>query len=446
MKIIIAGAGDVGFHLAKMLSHEDHDIMLIDHVEERLTYAESHLDVGVLKGNSISIQLLEQAGVKGSDLVIAATSSEETNITTAIIAKHLGAKRTIARISNPEFQIEKEKLDLHQLGIDSMVFPEDLAAAEIKRLIKRSSLTDSFEFGEGKLSLTGLILEEKAPLVGLNLIEAVKIKPDLEFTVVAIQRGARTIIPRGDTEFAPGDHVYFISLPKSVDELMAFAGKERIDIRKIMILGGSLIGREFAKRVQSEYKVKIIDYDKEKCYELADELVEAMVIHGDGSNVELLEEEGIEEMDAFIAVTGDSEDNIISCLVAKNHGVKRTIALVENIDYISLSQNIGIDTLINKKMITVNNIFRYVREGTVASLTSLHGVDSEILEFIVHHNCHVAETPIKKLKFPRDAIIAGVIREEEGFIANGNTMIESGDRVVVFTLPSAVHKVEKFFK
>ena len=231
-----------------------------------------------------------------------------------------------------------------------------------------------------------------------------------------------------------------------MNELMAFAGKERIDIRKIMILGGSLIGREFAKRVQSEYKVKIIDYDKEKCYELADELVEAMVIHGDGSNVELLEEEGIEEMDAFIAVTGDSEDNIISCLVAKNHGVKRTIALVENIDYISLSQNIGIDTLINKKMITVNNIFRYVREGTVASLTSLHGVDSEILEFIVHHNCHVAETPIKKLKFPRDAIIAGVIREEEGFIANGNTMIESGDRVVVFTLPSAVHKVEKFFK
>ena len=446
MKIIIAGAGDVGFHLAKMLSHEDHDIILIDREDDRLSNAESHLDVSVIKGNSISIQLLEQAGIREADLMIAATSSEETNITSAIIAKHLGAKRTIARITNPEFQIDKEKLDLNQLGIDSMVFPEDLAAAEIMRLIERSSLTDSFEFGDGKLSLTGLILEKKAPLVGLNLIEAVKLKPELEFTVVAIQRGNRTLIPRGDTEFKANDHVYFISLPESVDELMILAGKEEIDIRKIMILGGSLIGREFAKRAQSAYKVKIIDFDKDKCYELADELTNSMVIHGDGSNVEFLEEEGIEEMDAFVAVTGDSETNIISCLVAKNHGVKRTIALVENIDYISLSQNIGIDTLINKKMITVNNIFRYVREGTVASLTSLHGVDSEILEFIVHRACNIADTPIKKLKFPRDAIIAGVIREGDGFIANGDTYIEPGDRVVVFTLPAAVHKVEKFFK
>ncbi|MEO0900049.1 MAG: Trk system potassium transporter TrkA [Bacteroidota bacterium] len=446
MKIIIAGAGEVGFHVAKMLSHEDHDIVIIDKVDERLTHAESHLDVSTLKGNSLSIRNLEDAGVKGADLVIAATSSEETNITTSILAKHLGAKRTIVRISNPEFQIEQEKVDMKALGIDAMVFPEDLAAEEIFRLIKRSSLTDSFEFEEGKLALTGLKLEEGAPIIGKSLIEADKMDPDINFTAVAIQRKNKTIIPKGDTVFKPYDHAYFISNSKCVPKLMDFAGKVSFEIKNIMILGGGLIGRLFAKLVQDKYKVKLIEQDKEKCFELADELVNTMVIHGDGSNVEFLEEEGIEDMDAFLSVTGDSETNIISCLVAKNHGVRRTIALVENIDYISLSQDIGIDTLINKKMITINEIFRHVREGKVEALTSLHGVESEVLEFIVHSACKIKDVPIKKLKFPRDAIIAGVIRGEESIIADGNTYIEDGDRVVVFTLPSAVHKVEQFFK
>lgn len=446
MRIIIAGAGEVGFHVAKMLSHEDHDIVLIDKQEDRLEYAESHIDVSVLKGNSVSIKRLEEAGIREADLLIAVTNSEETNITSAIIAKHLGVKRTIVRISNPEFQIEKEKLDLNALGIDSMVFPENLAAEEIYRLIKFSALTDSFEFGDGKLTLTGLVVEKGAPLSGKNLIEAVRMNPHLEFTVVAIQRNDRTIIPKGGTSFQDLDHAYFISRPEAIQELMELCGREQVEIKNIMILGGSLIGREFAKRVQHKYKLKLIDADRKKCFELADELAEAMIIHGDGSDVEFLEEEGIADMDSFIAVTGNSETNIISCLVAKSHGVKRAIALVENIDYINLSQNIGIDTLINKKMITINNIFRHVREGQVEALTSLHGVDSEVLEFIVHPSCKVANTPIKKLQFPREAIIAGVIRNEESFIAKGDTYIEDGDRVVVFTLPGAVHKVEKFFK
>ncbi|MEM6805532.1 MAG: Trk system potassium transporter TrkA [Bacteroidota bacterium] len=446
MRIIIAGAGEVGFHVAKMLSHEDHDIILIDKLEERLSYAESHIDVGVRKGNSISISLLEEAGIDKADLLIAATSSEETNITTAIIGKHLGAKRTIARIFNPEFQIEKEKVDLQDLGIDAMVFPEHLAAQEIIRLIKRPSLTDSFDFGDGKLTLTGVVLEEDAPLVGLNLIKAAKLNPNFKFTVVAIQRLNETIIPRGANLFKAGDHVYFISSPGCIPKLEELAGKKKIEIRDIMVLGGSLIGREFAKWSQHKYRLKLIDGDKEKCFDLADELAETMVICGDGSNVEFLEEEGIAEMDAFVALTGNSETNIISCLVAKNHGVKRTIALVENIDYISLSQNIGIDTLINKKMITINNIFRHVRGGDVESLTSLHHVESEILEFVVHEGCKISRSAVKDLNFPKDAIIAGVIRNEEGFIANGHTLVKTGDRVVVFTLPDAVHKVEKFFK
>lgn len=446
MKIIIAGAGEVGFHVAKMLAHEEHDIVLIDKEEARLSMAESHIDVSVLRGNSVSIKLLERAGIDQTDLLIAATSSEETNITTAILGKKLGAKRTIVRISNPEFQQEKEKIDLQELGIDAMVFPEDLAAKEIHRLIKLTAATDSFVFGDGKLFLTGFVVEEHAPLVNKSLIEAVKLVPDIQFTVVAIQRGHKTIVPRGDTHFQANDHVYFISNPSCINEITKLSGNSGIQVRNIMVLGGSRIGKLFAEFAQSHYKMKLIDKDKSRCVDLADELVDTMVIHGDGSDVELLEEEGIEDMDAFVAVTGDSETNIISCLVAKNHGVRRTIALVENIDYISLSQNIGIDTLINKKMIAINNIFRYVRAGNVEALTSLHGVESEVLEFSVHANCKITRQPIRKLNFPRNAVIAGIIRGEDSFTASGDVHIREDDRVVVFTMPSAVRQVEKFFQ
>ena len=446
MRIIICGAGEVGFHVGKMLSHEDHDIILIDKVDDRLQYVESHIDAAVLKGNSVSIQTLEDAGIRKADLLIAATSNEEVNITTAIIGKHLGAKRTIARMSHTEFQKATDKLDMKSLGIDSMVFPEVLAAQEIQRLVELPSLTDVFDFEDGKLTLTGMVLEKHAPLIGMNLIEAVQNFPNVAFTAVAIQRNGRTIIPKGDTVFQNSDHAYFISRHDCLQALQKMAGKQKLDIKNIMVLGGSQIGREFARNAESGYKLKLVDINKNKCFELADELMNTLVICGDGRNVEFLQEEGISEMDAFIAVTGNSETNIISCLVAKNHGVKRTIALVENMEYISLSQNIGIDTLINKKMITINNIFRHVREGEVEALTSLHGVESEILEFIVNTACKIADIPIKKLPFPKNAIIAGVIRGEDSFIARGDTTIQAGDRVVVFTLPQAVHKVEKFFK
>ncbi|WNJ19260.1 Trk system potassium transporter TrkA [Pontibacter sp. G13] len=446
MKIIIAGAGEVGFHVARMLSNEDHDIVLIDKDPERLGHAESHIDVSVLRGDALSISLLETAGVDEADLFIAATSSEETNITTSIIAKNLGVKRTITRLSNPEFKSRSDKLDLAKIGIDSMVMPESLAAKELKQLIENPALTEAFEFGDGKVVMTGIVIEKDAQLVGKNLIEAAQINPKMDFTAVAIQRNGKTLIPRGDTTFKADDHAYFIVHHECLESLTKLAGKEEVEIKNIMVLGGGLIGKQFAKHVQDEYKLTLIEGNKEKCFDLADELHQTMVVHGDGSNVEFLEETGIEEMDAFVAVTGNSETNIISCLVAKNHGVKRTIALVENIDYISLSQDIGIDTLINKKMITINNIFRHVRQGDVEALTSLHGVQSELLEFHVRNTCKILNTPIKKLSFPREAIIAAVIRNGDSFIANGNTEIEEGDRVVVFTMPKAVHKVEAFFK
>jgi trk system potassium uptake protein TrkA len=333
------------------------------------------------------------------------------------------------------------------LGIDAMVFPEDLAAKEMLRLIKRSSLTDSFEFGDGRLTLTGVILEDNAPIINKNIVEAVQLIPGLNFTVVAIQRKEKTIVPRGDTHFLAGDHIYFISHPERLGDIMNLTGKRKVQIRNIMILGGGLIAELFAKKTQAKYHVKLIESDRNRCYELADKLNQTLVIHGDGSDVELLEEEGISEMDAFIAVTQNSDTNIISSLVARNHGVMRTIALVENINYISLSQNIGVDTLINKKLITVNNIFRYVREGKVAALTSLHGVDSEILEFVVHKESKITRAPIKDLHdFPREAVIGGLVRGKKAMIATGDLQIQEDDHVVVFTLSSSIAKIESFFK
>ncbi len=445
MKIIIAGAGDVGFHLAKLLANEGHDIILIDREPLRLKQATSSLDVTTAKGNSTSYKILEDANVQNADLLIAVTSSEETNLTTCMIGKHLGAKKTIARIQNVEYLLNKEKLDLKDLGIDEIISPESLAAKEIKRLLKEVAVTDTFDFDEGKLSLIGVIIEESSKLNGKTLIDLAHLNPEHNFITVAILRNNQTIIPHGENKFMEGDHAYFIAQPDGVESVLNLSGKEKKEIKNVMILGGSKVGFHAAKSLSRKFNVKLIESNKEKCFELADQLKNVMVINGDGRDVELLEEEGIDDMDAFIAVTGNSETNIISCLVAKNHGVKKTISLVENIDYIHLSQNIGVDTMINKKLIAANFIFRYVRQGDIISLTSIHGVDAEILEFIVKAGSKITEREIKDLDFPKGAIIGGVVRNGVGYTTMGNFQFRPKDRAVVLCRLECIKTVEEFF-
>lgn len=446
MRIIIAGAGDVGFHLAKLLAFEKQDIILIDKDADALSQAGSSLDVGTIKGSSTSYQVLEEADVMNADLLIAVTSSEETNLTTAMIGKHLGAKKTIARIENVEFLLSKDKLDLKELGIDEIISPESLAAKEIKRLLKEVALTDTFDFDQGRLSLVGVTIDEHSQLRNKTMIEAARLNPDQNFVTVAILRRNSTIIPHGENKFLEGDHAYFVAQPDGVDRVLALSGKRKQEIKNIMILGGSKVGFHAAKRLSRKYNVKLIERDKEKCFELADQLKNVMVICGDGRDLELLEEEGIEEMDAFIAVTGNSETNIISCLVAKNKHVKKTISLVENIDYIHISQNIGVDTMINKKLIAANFIFRYIRQGEVISLTSIHGVEAEILEFIVKAGSKITEKEIKALDFPKGAIIGGVVRNGVGHTTMGDFQFRPKDRAVVLCRPECIRAVEQFFK
>lgn len=448
MKIIIAGAGEVGFHLAKLLSYESQDITLIDTNKERLSYAENHLDIRGVKGNASSISVLKNANVNDADLIIAVTGLETTNITICVLANEMGAKQSIARISNTEFITNEEHIGFKKFGIDELISPELLAANEISLLLNQSAFTETYEFEQEALIMVGTTLQKESPFVGKTIREAALIEPSIKFMPIAIQRKSTqfTIIPRGNTLFKEGDEAYFVTTKQGTELLSKLIGKERKKIKNVMILGGSKIGYNTTKDLCSKsFNIKMVERIEERAYELADNLPKALVIHGDGRNVELLEEENLYDMDAFIAVTGNSETNIISCLMAKSKGVGKTIALVENMDYFQLSHSIGVDTLINKKLLAANSIFRYVRKGEVLAMTKLGNMNAELLEFEVKFSSKVANTAIKDIDFPRAAVIAGVVRGKEGMIPLGDFKIQPADKVVVCSLPKSIVQVEKLF-
>ena len=448
MKIIIAGAGEVGFHLAKLLSYESQEITLIDTKKESLAYAGEHLDIRTIKGDATSIAILKEARINTAALFIAVTSSESINITASVLAKQLGANRTIARISNTEFIENKETVGFSQFGIDELISPESLAAAEIELLLNQYGFNDSYEFEDGALTMLGLRLSRTATFVGKTVQEAAELLPEVHFIPIAIQRFATqyTIIPRGDTQFKEGDRVVFMTSKGGDKELFDLSGKVKSAIKNVMILGGSKIGYKTARDLCAhKFNVKLVESKKSIAEDLAEELPNALIICGDGRNVDILDEESITEMDAFISVTGNSETNIMSCLLAKSKGVKKTIALVENMDYYQLSQSIGIDTLINKKLLAANNIFRYIRKGEVVAMTKLANMNAELLEFVVKPNSKITNKIIKSLDFPRSAIVGGIIRNGKGLIPLGSFKVEAGDRVVVCCLPRSIAEVEAFF-
>jgi trk system potassium uptake protein TrkA len=445
MKIILAGAGEVGTHLAKMLSNEDHDITVIDNDPERLKSIGSTLDVLTIEGNANSISVLKESNVSKADLFIAVTFSQDVNVTAAILSKKFGAKKTIARIDNDEYLLQSNKEVFQNLGIDYMIYPEKIAAREVVGLLTQTGSTEVVEFSGGKLQMYVIRLEEQAPIIGKRLRDLVPEAGILEFRAVAMTRKGQTLIPGGNDTFEIGDLVYVISSQVGLKELYKYSGKQHFDVRNIMILGGSRIGIRTASQLGNQHYVKIIEVDKQHSYKLSGMLPNTLVINGDGTNMELLKDEGLEKMDAFIAVTGNSETNILSCLLAKQLGVKRTIAEVENIDYIHLAEKIGVDTIINKKLITASRIFRFTMSEEVSSIKCLTGTEAEVMEYIVKPQSKITTAPLKDVGFPGEAIIGGVIRGKNSFIAHGDTQIKPYDRVVVFALPSEIFTVGKFF-
>lgn len=445
MNIIIAGDGEVGFHLAKMLSGENHNITIVDPHQELLKLIEAHTDLLTITGDSASIQVLEQANIRKADLLISVVHDEKINITTCAIGKKLGARRTIARINNVEYLTNENRELMRSLGIDSMVCPERIASKEIVKLIKQPAATEIFDFTDNKMSMLLFKLDEKAKVLNKTLNQIATENPRLDFRAVAIHRNNKTIIPKGDDSFKLGDLAYVITKSVAIDMLLGLAGKEPVDIRNVMIVGGGRIGQKTAQLLEKEMNVKLIEIDKERAFNLIDELERTLIINADARDQDLLEDEGIRNMDAFIAVTNDYETNILTCLLAQRFGVKKVIPLVENIDYISISQSIGIETVINKKLITASYIVGFTMNADVRSTKVLSGVEAEVLEFMVKLGAPATKKLIRDLDIPRDCIIGGVVRGNQSYIAVGNLQIKEGDYVIVFSLPSAIGKVQDLF-
>ena len=446
MKIVIAGMGDVGYHLAKELSNESHDIIALDNNSQRLAQVDSMADILTINGSATSLRSLIEAKVEKSDLFIAVTSSEAVNLTSAILAKKLGADKTIVRISNAEYLAEDVIVNFKELGIDFMIYPEELAAQETVNLIKRTAATDVLEFDGGKLSVLGLRLDKNVPIINKTITEVAREYPNVDFRIVAMYRNFRTIIPKGTDKFLANDQVFVITKPEGIEMILKLVGKENIKFDNIMILGGSKIGRRVAVLLQKHMKIKLIESDEEKSLALADDLQNTLVIRGDGRDIDLLAQEGIIDVDAFISVTEDAETNIITCLMAKHLGVTKAIALVDKADYVPLTQTIGLDSLINMKLIAATNILQYIRRREVVAQTSLEGIDAQLFEYVALPNSPVIKKPVKDLDFPKEAIVGGLIRGEESIIAVGNTQIKANDRVVIFSLPGGAKKIEKLFK
>lgn len=443
MRIVIAGAGEVGTHLARMLSKENHDIILLDDDAERLSRIDKELDVLTINGSAHSFHDIRKTIQGRTDLFVAVTTGEERNILACSIAHSLGAARTVARINNSEYMQESFRDKITRMGIDELVYPEDLAANYIVSSIKLTGARHRIEFANGNLVLLAIKIRMNAPIVNRTLQEISYSAGGL--FAVAIKRNRQTIIPGGKDYIRDGDIVFFVTSRLNQEKVFELCGKELFDIKTILFLGGSRIAQKTIEKLGSGYHVKIIENDRQRCEYLADRFDNALVISGDGRDIELLKEEGLERMDAFVATTGSSETNILSCHLAKTYNVRRTAAQIENFALMGIAEGMNIGSIINKKLIAASSIYRFTLKGDISTFNSIPGSDAEVIEFMVKPGTRITRGMLKDLDFPADAKIGGIIRGDDAFLANGNSEFAEGDKVVVFTLPAAVKKLERFF-
>ena len=445
MKIIIAGAGNVGTHLAKLLSRERQDIILMDDDEEKLSTLSNNFDLMTVTASPSSISGLKEVGVKEADLFIAVTPDESRNMTACMLAHNLGALKTVARIDNYEYLLPKNKEFFQKLGVDSLIYPEMLAAKEIVSSMRMSWVRQWWEFCGGALILIGAKMREKAEILDIPLHQLGS--PNIPYHVVAIKRGTDTIIPRGDDTIKLNDIVYFTTTRKYIPYIRKIAGKEDYaDVRNVMIMGGSRIAVRTAQYVPDYMQVKIVDNDLNRCNRLTELLDDrTMIINGDGRDMDLLIEEGLKNTEAFVALTGNSETNILACLAAKRMGVNKTVAEVENIDYIGMGESLDIGTVINKKMISASHIYQMMLDADVSNVKCLTFANADVAEFTVKADSKITKHLIKDLGLPKGTTIGGMIRNGEGILVTGDTLVRAGDHVVVFCLSMMIKKIEKYF-
>ena len=442
MKIVIAGAGEVGTYLAKMLSNEDQDIIVCDTDERKLANLENY-NLMTFHGSATSSTALKNMNVARTDLFIAVTPYESVNIIACAMAKELGAKRTVARIDNYEFMTPDNKEFFKKQGINYLIYPEHLAAQEIIIALNHTWVRNWYELYNGELIVIGVKLRKNALIVGKRLRELGDISQFMH--VSAIKRNRETIIPSGNDLIEENDIAYIATTREHLQKVTEICGKKPVDVERIVIMGGGPITVQLAMLIKDRYKVKIIESDLKVCQQLSMLLPQCTIVNGSTSDTDVLEEEGVSDYNAFIALTNSSEANILSCLMAKELGVKKTIAEVENIQFISEAESLNIGTIINKKLLASSRIFQIMLDNDVSDSRSLALADAEVSELVVKEGAKVTKNDVKDLKFGNEMTIAGLVRNGKGLLVNGNTRILPGDHVVVFCLNGAVHKVEKFF-
>ena len=444
MKIVIAGAGNVGIHLAKLLAGENQDITLIDESEHKLSRLDSSFDLLTIQESPLSFNGLKEAGTDTADLFVAVTPDESRNLMSCQLAHYLGAKKTVARIDNYEYLLPKHKEFFTNMGVNSLIYPEMLAAKDIVDGMKLSWIRQWWEFAGGALVMMGIKLRDNAQILDKPLSQLGKERP---YHIVAILREGETIIPSGSDTMQAGDLVYFMTMKKHIPHIRKIAGKEELpDVRDVIIMGGSRIAVRTAELMPDYMNLKIIESDLDKCNrltELCDDKV--MIINGDGRDPSLLMSEGIQHTEAFVALTDNSETNILACLAAKRFGVTKTIAEVENIDYINMAEKLDIGTVINKKKIAASHIYQMMLDADVTNVKCLTFANADVAEFNVMPGAKITRNPVKDISLPRGVTFGGLIRDKEAILVTGDTQIQEGDHVVVFCLEGMIKTIEKYF-
>lgn len=446
MKVIVVGAGQVGFHLAQRLSEESQDVILVESDPERADFASQHLDVLTVVGNGASLSTLEAAGVKGARMLLAVTSRDEVNLIACLAAKRLGVEYTMARISNPEYYRRGSVLSREQMGIDLMVNPERECAWETYQLLQSAAATDVAQFAEGRVQLIGLRVKRGAPVLGKTLAELGEQLQDFRYVAAAIVRKNDTFVPKGGDVILEGDQIYMLAPTAEIHGIPPLAGYDRFQLRRVMIAGGSAEALYLGELLEDNgVECTILDRDRRRCLELAERLPKSLVLHADSTDLELLEMEGVSGIDGYVSATRNDETNLLSSLLAKTVGAMKVVSLIHKFEYLRLGSKVGIDAAVSPRLSTVNAILRYVRRGRVMTVASMTGIEAEAIEFQVDDQSAVAGQALKDIKFPRQGIVGTIIRGQEVIIPRGDDLILPGDEVIVFALPAAIPEVEKLF-
>ena len=446
MSVVIVGAGEVGFHVAERLSNEGQTVVVVDVERDRLDYVDSHLDVGVIEGNGASPAVLRRAGVEKATLFVAVTSLDEVNLVACMAARGAPDMVKVVRVSNPDFYSEARELDAAQFGVNVMINPERELALDTLHLLQSTVATDIAAFSDGKLQLMSLEVDENAPIVNRTLANITMEIPDVPLLTAAIDRDGETLVPDGSTVVRAGDQVYVVATAEAVGKALELTGHRASALNRVMIAGGSVEAYYLAQLLEeNRVHATLLVQDRARAQELAEKLHKSLILNGDATDVELLEAEGVGDMDAFVALTDEDQTNILSSLVAKHAGAKQVVTLVNKIEYVSLARRIGLDAAVSPRLSAANAILRGVQQGSVTRVSTFKDTDAEAISFKVSPECPIVGQPLMATDFPKGAIVAAILRGDSVIVPRGNDLLRAGDTAIVFALPTAVASVTKLF-